>query len=63
MEVLRVYGLSANLQQILGNYCYGHRLVPQSGRYYSRLIQMGRGVAHGDPVPPTTFNIVVDAVV
>ena len=63
MELIRVYRLSANLQQILGNHWYVQRWVPQYGRYYSRLLHMRRGATHGDLVPPTTFNIVIDAVV
>ena len=63
MEVLRVYGLIVNLKQILGNYWYEQRLVLRSGKYYSRLLHMGQGVTYGYPVTPTTFNIVVDAVV
>ena len=63
MEVIRVYRLSANLKQILCNYWCVYRLVPRSGRYYIQILQMGRGATHGDPVPPTIFNIVIDAVV
>ena len=52
-----------NLQFLLGRYWECKRLVPRSRRYYDRPFKMGQGVTQGDPVPPTIFNIVVNAVV
>ena len=34
IDILRGYGLSANLQRLLRRYCYGKMLVPRSRRYY-----------------------------
>ena len=33
------------------------------GRFYGQPFRTDRGVTQGDPVSPTVFNIVVDAVV
>ena len=38
-------------------------MVTNSGKYYGQPFSMGRGVTQGDPVSPTIFNIIVDAVV
>ena len=38
-------------------------MVPKYGRYYRQTLRTDRGVTQGDPVSPTVFNIVVDAVV
>ena len=38
-------------------------MVPKAGKYFRRPICTERGVTQGDPVSPTIFNIVVDAVV
>ena len=38
-------------------------MVTKAGNYYERPFSTGRGVTQGDPVFPTLFNIIVDAVV
>ena len=38
-------------------------MVARAGGYYGTDFQGARGVAEGDPLPPTIFNVVVDAVV
>ena len=38
-------------------------MVARAGGYYGTGFKGGRGVTQGDPLSPTIFNVVVDAVV
>ena len=38
-------------------------MVARAGGYYGKGFKGGRGVTQGDPLSPTIFNVVVDAVV
>ena len=38
-------------------------MVARVGSYYGKGFKGGRGVTQGDPLSPTIFNVVVDAVV
>ena len=38
-------------------------MVARAGRYYIEAFKGARGVTQGDPLSPTIFNVVVDAVV
>ena len=38
-------------------------MVARSGGYYGEAFTGAWGVTQGDPLPPTIFNVVVDAVV
>ena len=60
-EILREYGLGLRLQQLLQRYWEGQRVVTKSGKYYRRPFSRGRGATQGEPVSPTLFNIIVDA--
>ena len=48
---------------ILRTYWYWFQVVVRAGGYYGREFQGFRGVTKGDPLPPTIFNVVVDAMV
>ena len=63
MERLCEYGLGPRLQRLLQRYWGVQRVVPNPGKYYGRPFITGRVVTQGDPVSPTLFNIIVDAVV
>ena len=38
-------------------------MVERAGGYYGEVFKGARGVTQGDPLSPTIFNVVVDAVV
>ena len=38
-------------------------MVARAGSYYGKGFKGGRGVTQGDPLSPTIFNVVLDAVV
>ena len=38
-------------------------MAAQAGGYYGTAFKGARGVTQGDPLSPTIFNVVVDAVV
>ena len=63
MEVLRGYGLGADLQRLLERYWNDQTVVPRAGGYYGQPFKTERGVTQGGPVSSTIFNILVNAVV
>ena len=63
MEVLRGYGLGPNLQKLLQRYWDKREVVSTARNLFGRLFGKDRGVTQGNPVSPTIFKIVVDAVV
>ena len=63
LEILEVYGVGPQDRCILQVYWYRLRLVARTGGYYGMSFQGFRGVMQGDPLYPTIFNVVVDAVV
>ena len=38
-------------------------MVERAGGYYGEAFKGARGLTQGDPISPTIFNVVVDAVV
>ena len=38
-------------------------IVSKSGRYFGRLLKEYQGVTQGDPLSPTIFNVVLDAII
>ena len=59
----KVYGLGPKLQRLIQKYWDRQKVVLKAGNLFGRPFNMERGVTQGNPVSPTTFNIVVDAVV
>ena len=63
LEILEGYGIGPRARKLLQT--YGHRLtmVARAGGYYGTAFWGEIGVTQGDPLSPTIFNVVVDAVV
>ena len=38
-------------------------MIARAGRYYGEAFKGARGFTQGDPLSPTIFNVVMDAVV
>ena len=57
------YGVVPRSHQLLQTYWKRFMIVASSGGYYGTAFQGARGVTHVDPLSPTIFNVVVDAVV
>ena len=63
MSILRGYGLGTNLQRLLHSFWGYQAVLLEAGRFYELPFITEIGVTRGDPVSPTTFNILVDVVV
>ena len=63
LEILEGYGVSPQAQRIIQTYCRWLTMVARAGGYYGTEFQGARGVTQGNPLSPTIFNVVVDAVV
>ena len=57
------YGVGHWARRILQVYWYRLRMVARAGGYYRTTFQGFLGVTQGNPLSPTIFNVVVDAVV
>ena len=62
LKILEGYGIGPQSRQILQKYWRRLTTVARAGRYYGKVFQGARGVTQGDPIYPTIFNVVVDAV-
>ena len=49
--------------RLLCRYWERPKMVAQAGGYYGKHFHRKRGVTQGNPMYPTIFNVVVDAVV
>ena len=63
LEILKGYGVGERVRRMLKVYWERTTMVARAGSYYRKGFKGGRGVTQGEPLPPTIFNVVVDAVV
>ena len=63
LEILEGYGVGPNARRLLTNYWRRLTMVARAGEYYGTYFGGERGVTQGNPLSPTIFNVVVDAVV
>ena len=63
LEILEGYGVGPNARRLLTNYWLRLTMVARAGGYYRMAFGGEIGVTQGDPLSPTIFNVVVDAVV
>ena len=63
LEILEGYGIGTRARKLLRNYWHRLTMVTRAGGYYGTAFLGERGVTQGDPLSPTIFNVVVDAVV
>ena len=63
LEILKGYGVGERVRRILMVYWEQTTMVARAGSYYGEGFKGERGVTQGDPLSPTIFNLVVDAVV
>ena len=63
LEILEGYGVGPSARRLLTTYWRRLTMVARAGGYYGEVFKGARGVMQGDPLSPTIFNVVVDAVV
>ena len=63
LVILEGYGVGPGARRLLQNYWRRLTMVARAGGYYGTTFKGARGVTQGDPLSPTIFNVVVDAVV
>ena len=63
LEILEGYGVGPKDRRLLPSYWHRLTMVARAGGYYGTAFGGERGVTQGDPLSPTSFNVVVDAVV
>ena len=62
LEILEGYGVGPNSRRLLKTYWCRLTMVARAGGYYGKAFKGGIGVTQGEPLSPTIFNVVVDAV-
>ena len=62
LEILEGYGVGPKARRLLTNYWRRLTMVDRAGGYYGKEFGGERVLMQGDPLSPTIFNVVVDAV-
>ena len=63
LDILEEYGVGSRTLRILQTYWVRLQMEAKAGGHYGPAFQSYRGVTQGDPLSPTIFNVVVDAVI
>ena len=63
IDILIGYGVGPRIIHILQTYWIRLQMAEKAGGHYRPVFQIHRGVIQGDPLLPTIFNVVVDAVI
>ena len=63
LDILEGYDVGPSARRLLKTYWHRLTMVARAGGYYGEVFKGARGVTQGDPLSPTIFNVVVDAVV
>ena len=63
LDILEGYGVVPRAFRILRTYWIRLRMVARAGGYCRAAFTGAQVVTQGDPLSPTIFNVVVDAVV
>ena len=61
IDILAGYGVGLRTLRILRTYWVWIQMPAKAGGHYSSAFQSHPGLTQGDPISPTTFNVVVDA--
>ena len=62
MDILVVYGVGPGTIRILQTYWARIQMAEKVGVHYGTDFHNHRRITQGDPLSPTMFNVVVDAV-
>ena len=63
LGILEGYGVGPGARRLLQNYWRRLTMAARVGGNYGAAFKGARGVTQGDPLSPTIFNVVLDAVV
>ena len=63
LEILEGYGVGPQARRFFRTYWRRLNMVARAGGYYGTALQGACGLTQGNPIFPTIFNLVVDAVV
>ena len=63
LEILEGYGVGPNARRLLTTYWRRQTMVARAAGYYGTVFRGERSVTQGEPLSPTIFNVMVDAVV
>ena len=61
LEILEGYGAGPQSRRLLQTYWSHLTMVARAGGYYRTALQVLHRVRQGDPLSPTIFNVVADA--